>query len=182
MLSTHQDGALRAESNMAIGPPPAGLPPPRSIPFAYQVGAVDDEGEIAPPLTSRQRRAMSSPRFQPPALHLPATPAPHLRPPEPIAARSQQADDPVGGAGRTFSENHPAHMLHPDRQASVSAGATLESADHPSLRSTPVHPDARVLRSDRQVPTPGTLGSTSDPTLARSSSRQSSAQRFANPS
>ena len=111
MLSTHQDGvpALRAESNMAMGLPPPGLPPPRSMPVAYQVGAVDDESGIAPLLTSRQRRAMTSPRSQPrsqpPAFHLPATPAPHLLPPEPDASRSQQVDDSVRGAGRALAHD-----------------------------------------------------------------------------
>ena len=186
MLSTHQDGvsALRAESNMAMGPPPPGLPPPRSMPVAYQVGAVDDESGIAPLLTSRQRRAMTSPRSQPPAFHLPATPAPHLLPPEPDAARSQQVDDSVRGAGRASSDNHPAHMLHPDRQASISAGATLESAGHPSLRATPVHPGTRVLRSDRQVSTSGIWGSISDPldpALARAHQAVNLARSYSDP-
>ena len=168
MLSSQQEGASRADGDGMIGRPPTGLPPRLPMSFNYQDGAAEDERGIASLPTSRQRRVMNSPRSQPPALHLFATPAPRLLPPEPDVARPQQADDPVLGAGRATSENHPARMLHPDRQASVSASALLENAGDPRLRVTS-DPLARALRSDRQASAAATLESAGDPSLRATS-------------
>ena len=159
MLSAQQERAPRAEGDVVIGRPPTGLPPRVPMPSTYQYGAADDETETTPSPSSRQRH---SPRSQPPAQHLVAGPASRLNPPEPNVTRPQQADDPAPDAGRATSEHHPPHMIHPDRQASVSAAAI-------SGRSNPA---VRALRSDRQVPATASLGNTSDRDPARTRAHQ----------